>query len=167
MTQTEVARMDVPNPTAQPDIVVTAQDGIEEGWLVPVVNGPRIDGKPITLMTAGVAANVEYIRERVQGVSVNQALNILTISAEDTAQGGRGEGVVYEARMSGGVIWLQDSGNGLTAMFPARAMSDQADLRETFAALREQLDALDKERRVLAQLRAFPVQEALTLVNFP
>ena len=38
-------------------------------------------------------------------------------------------------------------------------MSDQADLRETFAALSEQLDALDKERRVLAQLRAFQCKE--------
>jgi hypothetical protein len=28
--------MDVPNPTAPPDIVVTAQDDIEEGWLAPV-----------------------------------------------------------------------------------------------------------------------------------
>ena len=55
---------------------------------MPVVNGPRIDGKPITLMTAGVAEKVEYIREHVQGVSVNQVLNILTISAEDTAQEG-------------------------------------------------------------------------------
>ena len=110
--------MDCPNPTAQPDIVVTAQDGIEEGLLVPVVNGPRIDGKLITLMTAGVAENVEYIRERVQDVSVNQVLNILTISAEDTAQEGEAKAWLYEARMSGGVIWLQDSGNGLTAMFP-------------------------------------------------
>lgn len=42
----------------------------------------------------------------------------------------------------------------------------QADLRETLATLTTQLAALDRERRVLDQLREFPAQGALGLVNF-